>query len=97
VMQIETSTKTRINRDGEGEFWLTIRILPRGSGNRSKVRRLAAQAKRDPDMAPWIIRVVEGASSLSIVMKPGLGLIDALNRVSERTRDVPGQLPLFAT
>ena len=48
-------------------------------------------------MAPWIIRVVEGSSSLVIVFKAGMGLIDVLNRVSERTRDVPGQLPLFAT
>ena len=96
-MQFQATTKTRLNRKGEPELWLSIHLLPRGSGNKSKVRRLAAQARRDPDMATWIIRVVEGSSSLVIVFKAGMGLIDVLNRVSERTRDVPGQLPLFAT
>jgi hypothetical protein len=95
-MKIQTSTKARVNRQGEPEIWLTISLLPRGSGNRSKVAKLAEAARRDPDMSPWILRVVEGSSRLVVVLKPGFGLVGALNRVSERNRDVEGQLPLFA-
>lgn len=98
-MQIETTTKSRLNRKGEAEMWLSITVLPRGSGNRSKVARLAAAARRDPDMSPWILRVIEGSSRLVVVLKPGWGLMAAINRMSERTKqtDVPGQLPLFAS
>lgn len=95
-MQIQTTTKSRLNRKGEPEVWMSISILPRGSGNRNKVRRLAEAARRDPDMGPWILRVVEGSSKLVIILKPGMGLIGALNRVSQRNRDVEGQMPLFS-
>lgn len=95
-MRIETRTRSRVNKKGEPEVWLTVNFLPRGSGNKSKTRAFAATAKAHPELGQHIKRVVVGTSSVHIVLRPSMGLLGTLmNWGKTAHQDVEGQLPLF--
>ena len=98
-MQVETKVRSRVNKLGEGEIILDITLLPRGSGNRSKVRKLGAEFRRNETIRPHIKKVTCGATRLTVTMRASLGLAQAVMEIADRakqTRDVDGQLPLFA-
>ena len=99
-MQVEVKTISRVTRSGEPELVMTFAFLPRGSGNRGNVRRFAKGLRSNPHMAPHIKRVVLGSSKVTVHFRASLALMKAVNDLTaehEKTRDVPGQLPLFAT
>ena len=96
-MQVETRTKTRVAKDGP-EVVLSITLIPRGSGNRAAVRRLAAAA-RVSDLAPHIKRLTVGATRLTIYFRASVQLMAAVvefTKNAEKSADCEGQLPLFS-
>jgi len=98
-VQVEVKTKAYVTRDGQPRVVMTLDLVPRGSGNRANARRIAAAARGHRIMGPHITRVVVGASRVVLHMRASLGLLAAVNEVArevEASRDVPGQLPLFA-
>jgi hypothetical protein len=77
---------------------LDMKLVPRGSGNRRFARKLAASFKRDPDLKPFISKVVTGTSRVTVHVRAEVGVFAAMARVSSRVlrdRDVPGQLKMF--
>jgi PHD/YefM family antitoxin component YafN of YafNO toxin-antitoxin module len=95
--RVETRTKTRISPEGRAVV-LMITLLPRGSGNRAAVRRLAAAAAASA-MAPHIKRVVCGSTRLTLYLRASLGLMAAVLEVTknaEKNRDCERQMPLFS-
>lgn len=97
-MQIETKVRSRVSKKGEPEVVLDVIFLPRGSGNRAKVRRLGEEFRKHEVVGPYVKRVVCGATRLTVSMRAGFGLMGAimeLSRQAKEKQDVPGQLPLF--
>lgn len=94
-MQVELKTRTRITRDGEPELILSWTILPRGSGNRRKVRELAAAVRQHQSIATHITKMTTGSTRLTIHFRASLELMRAFWTIDQEARDVPGQLPLF--
>lgn len=99
-MQIETRTALKWSKDME-RAWIVLDMLlkPRGSGNRYFAKRLAATFKQDPELKPYITRVVVGSSRVTVRLRCEVGLMGAMMRVVNRhveVRDVPGQMPMFA-
>ena len=97
-VKIEVKTRSKIDEAGEVEMHLAFIYHPRGSGHRRRVREMAAYIRSRPELAPWLKRMIVGTSRLTMVFRPGFGLVKALDAVAAagRTGDVPGQLPLFA-
>lgn len=99
-MAAEVKVKTEsIIRRGKASVLLRITLLPRGGGNRNRVRRLADQLREYPYLAPHITSIRLGASSLLVYLRPSTQLlIDMAEMEQEKraNRDAPGQLPLFA-
>lgn len=97
-MQAEIKTMMRVRDGHPPELIMQMMLLPRGSGNKNKARRLAQAFKEHPKMKPHIKRVVTGSSSVTVHMLSSLALMDVLNEISAEAKakkDVEGQLPLF--
>lgn len=77
---------------------LDVLLLPRGSGNRTRARRLADAFRKHELMGPHISRVVCGASRVTVHLRASAASVAALAELMEREKrkDVEGQLPLFA-
>ena len=93
----EVKTHTMVV-DGAAVVTLRVNFLPRGSGNRNAARRLADQASADPLLAPHLISVVAGTSSVVIELRPTLELAAVINSLADGHRQRAAdrdQLPLF--
>ncbi len=99
TMKIEVRTRARVTRQGRPTVVMDLLLLPRGSGNRNRARRLAQVFRQHPTMKRHVIRVVCGASRVTVHMKASVQLMrDVMSIAPEHgITDVPGQLPLFAT
>ena len=96
-MQVEVKTQLKIQRDGTPLVILSVILLPRGSGNRNRARRLADAFRNHPRMKPHIREVICGASRVTVHMRSSLSLLREINALAGAARagDVPGQLALF--
>lgn len=97
-MQAEVRTRTVVRRGGRVEMVMEILLLPRGSGNRYKARRLAQAFKEHRIMGPHIHKVVCGTSKVALHMEPSLDLLGAIAETVEEGRRREGeadQMPLF--
>ena len=73
--------------------------VPRGSGNRNKARAMAERWRESDVMAPFLEKVVVGASKVRVHLRCSPAFTQAMARVREEEAarvDVPGQLGLFA-
>lgn len=84
--------------DEDPTFILRINVLPRGSGNRNVVKRLAREARAEARLSPHILKMVEGASSLILHLRPSISLASAIMEISaevKRAKADKDQLGLF--
>lgn len=51
---------------------MTLTIVPRGSGNRQNVERLARAFKGHKILGPHITRVIKGSTRLDLHIRPGM-------------------------
>lgn len=80
------------------EVVVSLAIVPRGSGNRYKARRLADAFASDERMKRHLKRVVCGASRVTLHLRPSLALMEDINAIcseAKSSRDVRGQLVMF--
>lgn len=94
-VKIEVKTRAKVSAEGEAEMHLSFVWVPRGSGHKRKVREMAAHIRSRDDLRPHLKRLIVGTSKLTMILRPSLGLLAVINEIG-RTRDVDGQLPLFA-
>lgn len=97
-MQIETKTRTRVNKQGEREVIMEIGLLPRGSGNRNKARGIAAWYANHPELKPHILSIKAGTSKVTVHFRPSLELMKLMMEYAQRqamAKDVEGQMALF--
>ena len=84
------------------ELIMRIVLLPRGSGNRNKARRLAESFKTDKHLAAHIGKVVTGTTSITVHMPITGDMAQAVNAYLAESKEqaeqaklnLPGQLPL---
>lgn len=99
-MAAEVQVKTEsVVRRGKALVLLRINLLPRGGGNRARALRLAKQVREYDLLAPHVVSIRVGSSSLLIYLRPSTQLLldmAALELRKRNDQDVPGQLPLFA-
>jgi hypothetical protein len=104
-MGFEVTTKVKnLSLKGKRDpvIVVTMTMLPRGSGNRNKIRRLADAFKRDEILAPHIAKIVVGTTSLHLHLPPTFACWSAINERLAVARDaaaaeVPGQMTLPLT
>lgn len=97
-MQIEVKTRLKIARDGTPVVIMDVLLLPRGSGNRNRARRLGEAFRQHPKIKKHIRKIVVGASRITVHMRSSIALMRDINQISpelEATQDVEGQLKLF--
>ena len=99
-MQAEVKTRARVTRKGEPELVVEVALLPRGSGNRYKARKLAEVFRSDARVKDHIKRVVCGTSKVTVHFRSSLALIEVFNQIAaeekeRKRRDLPGQGMLF--
>jgi hypothetical protein len=95
-MQTEVKTRIRKLRGGGSEIVMEILLVPRGSGNRTMARNLAAAFKKHPDLAEHVRKTVAGTSKVTVHLIASAALMKTiLTWDGKPAGDVPGQLPLF--
>jgi hypothetical protein len=97
--EIQIKTMTRIPRRGEPEVVISMTWVPRGSGNRYKVRKMASYFKTHPELKRVVKRVVIGTTRLTVHVRPCLDFFEVLAKVQAeakaRRADVD-QMKLFS-
>lgn len=96
-MEVELVTKTHV-KGRRVSIVLDVKLLPRGSGNRAAACRLAASFRQNPYLKPHLIRVVAGASRVTVHLRPSIDLAGDLRQLvldDRARRDAPGQLGLW--
>lgn len=97
-MKIEVRTRMRIARGGVPTVVLDLLLLPRGSGNRNRARRLAQAFREHPKMKRHVRRVVCGTSRVTVHLRASVPMMRDIWAIApeQGIPDVPGQMPLFA-
>jgi len=99
-MRLQITTKIKnlsLKGRREAVVVITMTMVPRGSGNRNKIRRLAEAFKRDEIMSPHIAKVVVGTTSMHLHLVPSFACWSALNErvaMAKAAADIPGQMKL---
>lgn len=96
--RIDVSTRLHVDRKGVHETVIRLVLLPRGSGNKNKAKRIAQAFRNHRILKPYIRRVAAGLSSVTVYLECSLGAIEAVNeavREERQSKGVPGQLALF--
>jgi hypothetical protein len=95
-MQIEVRTRMK---PSTGEVIIDTLLLPRGSGNRKKARELGEAWERHPLLAPHVLKVVCGASRVTVHLRASIdamaAVVEATREARKQVRDAEGQLRLF--
>lgn len=107
MSQMELRSRLVMRRHGRGGSeptpWpmlvVDMILLPRGSGNRNRARRIADRWRKSEVMAPFVEKIITGASKVRVHLTCSPELQEAVReaqKLERESQDLPGQLGLFA-